>query len=74
MAQQGHPVANLKGLAQPNKRAKRNFEAFQPSARKIILLWIKTARREETRQKRIRETVRLAAKNVKAAHPKARGQ
>ncbi len=57
-----------------NKRAKRNFEAFQPSARKIILLWIKTARREETRQKRIRETVRLAAKNVKAAHPKARGQ
>lgn len=57
-----------------NKRAKCNFEAFNDSARKIILLWLKTAKRDETRDKRIRETVRLAAMNVRAAHPEAQGK
>ena len=57
-----------------NQRANRNFEAFNASAKKIILLWIKTAKRDDTRKKRIRETVRLAAKNLKAAHPEASGQ
>lgn len=57
-----------------NKRARDNFEAFNASARKIILLWIKTAKRKETRAKRVIETVRLAAKNLKAAHPEARGR
>ncbi len=57
-----------------NKRAKENFEAFNNAAKKVILLWIKTAKREATRAKRVRETVRLAAKNVKAAHPEAHGQ
>ncbi len=54
-----------------NKRARNNFESFNPSSRKVILLWIKTAKREQTRAKRIKETVRLAAKNLKAAHPEA---
>lgn len=57
-----------------NKRASRNFEAFNASAKKIILFWIKSAKRASTRHQRIRETVRLAAKNLKAAHPEARGQ
>lgn len=57
-----------------NRRAAMNFDAFNASARKVILMWIKTAKREETRAKRISETVRLAAINVKAAHPEARGQ
>jgi len=57
-----------------NKRAKENYEAFAGSARKVILLWIKTAKRDETRRQRIRETVRLAAMNVRAAHPEARGK
>jgi len=57
-----------------NKRAQQNFDAFNSSSKKVILLWIKTARRDETRAARISETVRLAAKNVKAAHPEARGQ
>jgi len=56
-----------------NARARRNFDSFIPSARKVILLWIKTAKRDETRAKRVRETVRLAAMNVKAAHPEAKG-
>ena len=57
-----------------NKRARKHFDRFSGSARKVILLWIKSARRPDTRAKRIAETVRLAAKNVKAAHPEARGQ
>jgi uncharacterized protein YdeI (YjbR/CyaY-like superfamily) len=57
-----------------NKRARENFSAFNASARKVILLWIKTAKRDETRLKRVSETVRLAAKNLKAAHPEARGR
>jgi uncharacterized protein YdeI (YjbR/CyaY-like superfamily) len=51
-----------------NAEARRNFEAFSTSSKKIILFWIASAKREETRQKRIEETVRLAAQNIKAAH------
>ncbi len=57
-----------------NEVAKRNFDAFSDSAKKIILLWIKSAKRKATRQKRIHETVRLAAKDLKAAHPEAKGR
>ena len=51
-----------------NAEAKRNFEAFSPSSKKMILFWIASAKREETWRKRIEETVRLAAQNIKAAH------
>jgi uncharacterized protein YdeI (YjbR/CyaY-like superfamily) len=37
------------------------FNAFPPSTRKAILAWIATAKRPETRDKRIEETARLAA-------------
>ncbi len=57
-----------------NKAAKKNFEAFNDAAKKVILLWLKTAKRKDTRDKRVQETVRLAAKGIKAAHPEARGQ
>ncbi len=56
-----------------NKAAKKNFDAFNDSAKKVILLWIKTAKRADTRDKRVQETVRLAAKGIKAAHPEAKG-
>ncbi len=49
-----------------NKKAAGNFEAFSPSAKKGYLYWINGAKRSETRAKRIRETVALAAKNVKS--------
>ncbi|MDJ0760538.1 MAG: YdeI/OmpD-associated family protein [Woeseiaceae bacterium] len=57
-----------------NRAAKKNFEAFNDSAKKVILLWLKTAKRADTRAKRVRETVRLAGKGIKAAHPEAKGQ
>ncbi|MDX1907401.1 MAG: YdeI/OmpD-associated family protein [Bacteroidia bacterium] len=50
--------------AQPN--ALQHFVAFPPSARRGILEWILNARRPETRQKRITETARLAAQNIRA--------
>lgn len=44
--------------------ASRNFSTFRPSSRQMILAWITTAKKPETRQKRIEETVRLAAVNI----------
>lgn len=64
---------DLKDAFAKNKAARRNFDAFNDSAKKVILLWLKNAKRDDTRAGRVRETVRLAAKNVKAAHPEARG-
>jgi uncharacterized protein YdeI (YjbR/CyaY-like superfamily) len=49
-----------------NKKAAGYFEAFPRSAKRGILEWILSAKRPETRQKRIQETVRLAAENIRA--------
>lgn len=49
-----------------NRKAQAYFEAFPPSVKKGILDWIRSAKKEETRKKRIEETVRLAAENVRA--------
>lgn len=51
-----------------NKKAFKNFTAFPPSSRKIILYWIQEAKQPETRKKRIAETVKQAAKNLRANH------
>jgi uncharacterized protein YdeI (YjbR/CyaY-like superfamily) len=48
------------------KKAKEYFDAFPPSAKKIILTWIQSAKTPETRNKRIAETVTKAAKNIRA--------
>lgn len=51
-----------------NKTAARHFEAFPTSVKKGILQWIISAKRVETRQKRIAETINLAARNIRANH------
>lgn len=51
-----------------NKKAKEYFEAFPRSSKKIILEWIHNAKRPETRQKRIEETVSMAENNLRANH------
>lgn len=51
-----------------NEEALKNFMAFPPSSHKIILEWISNAKQPSTRHKRIEETVRLAAQNLKANH------
>jgi uncharacterized protein YdeI (YjbR/CyaY-like superfamily) len=57
---------DLKMRLEKNKKAFKNFEAFSPSAKKIILGWIQSAKRPETRQVRIKKTVELAAMNIRA--------
>ena len=52
-----------------NPDAARHFTAFSDSTKKGILWWIKSAKRAPTRAKRIDETVRLAAQNIKANFP-----
>ncbi|HEX5153726.1 MAG TPA: YdeI/OmpD-associated family protein [Parafilimonas sp.] len=60
--------ADLKKILDKNKKASKNFEAFSSSSKKIILNWILSAKRPETREQRLKQTVELAAKNIKANH------
>jgi len=46
-----------------NREAQRHFDVFTPSAKNMVLYWIASAKRAETRRRRIAETVRLAADN-----------
>jgi uncharacterized protein YdeI (YjbR/CyaY-like superfamily) len=46
--------------------ARCNFDAFPRSVRRGILEWIASARKPETRAKRIGETARLAEENLRA--------
>jgi uncharacterized protein YdeI (YjbR/CyaY-like superfamily) len=48
--------------------AKRHFDAFPPGSKKIILQWITTAKKPETRAARIATTVSEAAENRRANH------
>jgi uncharacterized protein YdeI (YjbR/CyaY-like superfamily) len=57
---------DLQLLFDQNKKAFKNFQAFPTSSKQIILYWISNAKRSETRQKRIEETVALAEKNIRA--------
>jgi len=48
-----------------NKTALKNFNAFPPSSKRIILGWILNAKKKETREQRVNQTVLLAAKNIR---------
>jgi uncharacterized protein YdeI (YjbR/CyaY-like superfamily) len=48
--------------------ALRNFQAFPPSSKRVILEWIALAKRPETRARRIRATITEAAENRRANH------
>jgi uncharacterized protein YdeI (YjbR/CyaY-like superfamily) len=61
---------DLTKLFNANATARANWDAFAPSARKGILYWLSTAKREETREKRLLEIVEKAALNKKANFPK----
>lgn len=63
---------DLEAALGQNPDAGRYFERFPDSSKRGILEWIKTAKTDATREKRIRETVEKAARNVKANHPKGR--
>ncbi|WP_186643689.1 YdeI/OmpD-associated family protein [Fluviispira vulneris] len=51
-----------------NKKAYEFYQSMAPSSKRIILEWINSAKTDETRNKRIKETVQLAAKGIRANH------
>ncbi|MDR6806261.1 uncharacterized protein YdeI (YjbR/CyaY-like superfamily) [Dyadobacter sp. BE34] len=53
-----------------NKAAFENFAKFAPSSKRLILEWILNAKRPETREKRIVQSVEMAARNERANHPR----
>jgi uncharacterized protein YdeI (YjbR/CyaY-like superfamily) len=57
---------DLKKCFANNKTAFDHWENFPRSSKKGILDWILNAKKPETRQKRIEETVSLAEKNIRA--------
>jgi uncharacterized protein YdeI (YjbR/CyaY-like superfamily) len=50
--------------------ARRHWDAFPPGARRELLGWLVTARKPETRARRIGEIVTRAAENVRANQPR----
>ena len=58
--------ADLKKAFRKNSKAQEYFNLFPKSTKKAILEWILNAKKEETRTKRIEETVSLAEKNIRA--------
>jgi uncharacterized protein YdeI (YjbR/CyaY-like superfamily) len=57
---------DLREALAASREAQVHFAAFPRSVKKVILEWILNAKRPETRQRRIRETVALAEKNIRA--------
>ena len=57
--------ADLKQALQANKQAQQNFDRLAPSHKRQYIYWITDAKRDETRQKRIRETVQRVITNKK---------
>ena len=49
-----------------NKVAFENFQGFARGYRKSYLYWLNSAKREETRKKRIAEIIRLCKANIKS--------
>ncbi|MBY0386068.1 YdeI/OmpD-associated family protein [bacterium] len=61
------PKELTKGL-KANKKADAFFAAMAPSSQRAILEWINLAKTAETRARRIKETIQLAAKGLRANH------
>ena len=49
--------------------AREHWNAFPRSAKRAILEWVGSAKRPETRERRVTEAARLAAENVRANQP-----
>jgi uncharacterized protein YdeI (YjbR/CyaY-like superfamily) len=57
---------DLLAALQSYETAAQNFEAFPKSTKRAILEWISAAKQSATRQKRVEETAKLAAQNIRA--------
>ncbi|MBT2235313.1 YdeI family protein [Nonomuraea sp. NEAU-A123] len=65
---------DLQELLDRDEAARRNFQNFPPSSKRLILEWVAKAKRPDTRQRRISQTVSLAAVNIRANHPGGRAR
>jgi uncharacterized protein YdeI (YjbR/CyaY-like superfamily) len=59
---------DLQKLFDKNDTAFKNFQAFPPSSKRVILEWIAKAKKPVTRHRRIVQTVELATNNIRANH------
>lgn len=57
---------DLRRALDADPEARRHWDAFPPSARRAILYWVRSAKREPTRASRVEETARLAAEGIRA--------
>ena len=57
---------DLAAALEASPPARANWDAFSKSARRMLLEWIRQAKRPETRARRIEETATHAARNEKA--------
>lgn len=60
--------SDLKAAFVLNKAAESYFKKFPPSSQRLILEWINNSKTDDTRKKRIIETVSKAEKNIRANH------
>mmetsp|Transcript_3661 Transcript_3661/g.14337 ORF Transcript_3661/g.14337 Transcript_3661/m.14337 type:complete len:243 (-) Transcript_3661:211-939(-) len=60
------PADLVEAFAASPPKARAHWEAFPRSVRRAILEWIGTAKKPETRAKRVKETVDRAARNERA--------
>jgi uncharacterized protein YdeI (YjbR/CyaY-like superfamily) len=58
--------SDLRAALDRHPAARRHWEAFPPSTRRAILEWIGNAKAAETRARRVAQTVRDAAVDVRA--------
>ena len=65
-AERGTVPADLEKALAASKSAQKFWAGFPPGVRKQILQWIGTAKTNETRGRRVAETVALAARNERA--------
>ena len=56
---------DFKKALNTNKKSKEFFEQLAPSYQKHFIAWIKTAKRQETRENRLRESIQLLEKGEK---------
>jgi len=69
-AEEMHVPPDLDAAFAANPQARRNFDAFSDSSKKNILWYVTSAKRPETRARRVEETVQMAEQNLRANHYK----
>ena len=53
----------LKDAFAKNQKARKKFEELAPSRKKQFLWWIESAKRDDTKERRVKETIRLLIEN-----------